>query len=253
VLFIIHDCNHALDEIVNVLEGSGLLSVAKDGEWLVLEGLGHKVGDNTAVIEGHFGAVRVENADDTDFQAVFTVVIHSEALSSTFTFIIAGALSNWIDIAPVVLGLRVLKRVPINFRSGGDEETGSATLGKTQHVHGTNKTSLNGLDWVVLVMDWRGRASQVEDLINFQEDWFDDVMADEFKVGAADEVSDIFLAASEEVIDADDMVASVDEEFAEVGADEAGTAGDEDTVAFHTGLGLDGWAITAIIALCRVN
>lgn len=249
VLFVIHHCNHALDEVLNVLEGSGLLTIAKDGEWLVLEGLSDKVGDDTAVIEGHFGAVCVEDTNDADFKAVFTVVVHSEALSSTFTFIIAGTLSNWVHIAPVFFSLRVLKRISVNFRSGGDEEAGSATLGKAQHVHSANETSLDGLDWVVLVMDWRGRASEVEDLINLEEDWLDDVMSDEFKVGAADEVSDIFLAASEEVVKADDMVATVDEEFTEVGADKAGTTSDEDTVAFHTGLGLDGWAITAFVAL----
>lgn len=253
VLLVIHHCNHALDEVVYILEGSGLLTIAKDGERLVLEGLSDKVRDNTAVIEGHFGAVCVEDTDNTDFKAVFTVVVHSEALSGTFAFIIAGTLANWVDIAPVVFSLRVLKRVSVNFRSGGDEEAGSAALGKAQHVHSTDETSLDSLDWVVLVMDWRGRASQVEDLIDFQEDRLDDVVADEFKVGAADEVSDIFLAASEEVINANDVVTTIDEEFTEVGAYKAGTTGDEDTVAFYARLGLDGWAITAFIALCELQ
>ena len=45
------------------------------------------------------------------------------------------------------------------------------------------------------------------DLVNLQEDGHDDVMADQLKVGIADQVRNVVLAACEEVVKADDLVA----------------------------------------------
>jgi hypothetical protein len=54
-------------------------------------------------------------------------------------------------------------------------------------------------------------------------------VADEFEIGAAVEVGDVAFPAGEEVVEADDFVAVAKEAIAEVGAEEAGAAGDEYT------------------------
>lgn len=83
------------------------------------------------------------------------------------------------------------------------------------------------------------RASQVVDLVDLEQDLLDDVVADELEVGPADEVGDVGSRAREEVVEADDVVSPFDEERAEVGADEAGAARDDDAIGLDAGLGLD--------------
>ena len=55
----------------------------------------------------------------------------------------------------------------------------------------------------------------------------DDVVADELEVALAEEVGDVRILAVLEVVDADDVVAGRDQPVAEVAAEEAGAAGDE--------------------------
>ncbi len=81
------------------------------------------------------------------------------------------------------------------------------------------------------------------DLINFQKNGLDDVMADELEIGLIQKVSDVVFASSEEVIKADDVIAAVDEVFAQVATYKSSSAGDQNTVAFHARLGLDRRAV----------
>ena len=63
-------------------------------------------------------------------------------------------------------------------------------------------------------MDGGSRACQVIDLINFQKNGFDDVMANELKISFIQKMSDVIFASGEEVIKADDVIATVDEVLA---------------------------------------
>ena len=56
-------------------------------------------------------------------------------------------------------------------------------------------------------------------------------MLDELEVAVA-QVGDVGQIAGEQVVDADDRVAAIEQRFAEVGADEAGGAGDDDACAW---------------------
>ena len=60
-----------------------------------------------------------------------------------------------------------------------------------------------------------------------QVDWH--VVAHDLEIGAAQKVSDVVLGAGEEVVHAQDVVAVLEESFAEVGAEEAGAAGDKNS------------------------
>ena len=86
---------------------------------------------------------------------------------------------------------------------------------------------LHRLDGVVLVVARRGGAGQVVDLVDFQEDRQRDVVADQFEVRLAQQVGDVRLLAGEEVVQADHVVAFVDQPLAEVRAEKAGPAGDQ--------------------------
>lgn len=53
-------------------------------------------------------------------QVVLSKIVKRQALCSTLALIIAAALANWIDIAPIRLSLRVLQGIAIHLQVAGD-------------------------------------------------------------------------------------------------------------------------------------
>ena len=56
-----------------------------------------------------------------------------------------------------------------------------------------------------LVVDGRGWAGEVVDLVHLQQDALRDVVAHHLKVGLANEVQHVLLAAREEIVQADHL------------------------------------------------
>jgi len=54
-------------------------------------------------------------------------------------------------------------------------------------------------------MDWGGRAGEVKDIINLKKDRLGDIVAYQLEVVLANQMCDIFLAPSEEIVQADDL------------------------------------------------
>jgi hypothetical protein len=100
------------------------------------------------------------------------------------------------------------------------------TLGQAQHVDGAVHAGLGGLHRVELVVDRRGRAGQVVDLVDLHVEREGDVVAHQLEVRVAEQVDDVVLGAGEEVVHAEHVVAVGDQALAEVRAEEAGAAGD---------------------------
>ena len=59
-----------------------------------------------------------------------------------------------------------------------------------------------------------------------------DIVLDELEVGIPRQVRDVGDVAREQVVDADDRVAALQQRLGQVGTDEAGCAGDDDSL-FH--------------------
>ena len=89
-------------------------------------------------------------------------------------------------------------------------------------------------------MPRRRRAGEVVDLVHLQPERLDDVVAEELEVGLREEVGDVGFLAREKVVDADHVVSQGDQPFAEVAAEEAGAASDEDPLEGRHGVGSGG-------------
>ena len=61
-------------------------------------------------------------------------------------------------------------------------------------------------------------------------------MTQQLEARMTDEVLDVALRAGEEIVEADDLVASLDQPLAQVRADKAGASGDEDRLAIDPAL-----------------
>ena len=76
-------------------------------------------------------------------------------------------------------------------------------------------------------------------LVDLEKDLLDNVVADQLEVRFSNKMRDVVFRAREEVIEADDVVSTLDQVGAEVGSHESGTARDDHAVGLDTGLGLD--------------
>ena len=76
-------------------------------------------------------------------------------------------------------------------------------------------------------MGRRGRAGEVVNLIDLEFVWIADIVPDQLKARISQQVLNIPLPSGEEIIEAEDLMPFVQEPFTEMGAEEAGTAGNE--------------------------
>lgn len=159
----VHKKDQSIDQVVDVLERSGLLAVTVNSHILTLERLDDKVRDNSAVVRVHSGTECVEDTSNTDLDIVLSHVAISEGLGNSLALVVAGSGTDTVDMAPVLLTLRVLFGVAVDLGRRGDEESRLGSLGKTQHIECTHERGLDGLDRVVLVVGRRGRASKMVD------------------------------------------------------------------------------------------
>ncbi len=87
---------------------------------------------------------------------------------------------------------------------------------------------LGRLHRVVLVVDRRGRARQIVDLVDLDVEREGHVVADELEVRVLQQVQDVALGASEQVVGADHLMPLRQQAVDQVRAEEAGAAGDKD-------------------------
>ena len=93
-------------------------------------------------------------------------------------------------------------------------------------------------------MDGAGGAGQVVDLVDLDIQRKGDVVAHELEAGVVEQVGDVVLGAGEEVVDAEHVVALGQQAVAQVAAQKAGAAGDEDALGgVVVALGHDGWVL----------
>jgi len=155
----------------------------------------------------HPGTVGVENPDHPDIDPVLAVIIEKEGLCATFSLIIARPYPDGIDISPVILLLRMDCRVAIDFAGGGLKDLGLDPLGNAQHVDSPHDVGLYGFDRVILIVDGGRGTGQIIYLIHFKEYGMNQVVAYQFKIGPADEMTDISLVAGKEIVQAEDFMA----------------------------------------------
>src|SRR5579863_4167874 len=114
--------------------------------------------------------------------------------------------------------------VAVHLASGGLQDFGTYTLRQAEHVNGAHDAGLSRLHWIVLVVNRRGRAGHVIDLVHLDIEREGDVVVHRLKMRVAGEVRDVDLAAGEVVVHTQHIVAITQQALAQVRAKEAGAA-----------------------------
>src|SRR3546814_21117092 len=95
-------------------EGARLASIAIPSERVPGQCLQHHVRHHPSIHGRKPRAISVETAGHTDSASRRAVIIESKRFRRSFAFIVAGARAGWIDIAEIILTLRLDLRDAIN-------------------------------------------------------------------------------------------------------------------------------------------
>jgi hypothetical protein len=78
-------------------------------------------------------------------------------------------------------------------------------------------------------VDRRSRTRKVIDLIDLEKDRLGDIVPDQLKMMVVEQIRDILLAASEEIIETNNVVALREQSFTKMRANKPGTAGNKNS------------------------
>ena len=140
-----------------------------------------------------------EDAGNLDLQPALAVIVEEQGFGAALALVVAGADADRIDVAPIILGLRMDRGVAIYFAGRGLENADSKALGEAEQVDRAMDRRLGRLDGIVLVMDRRGGTGEVVDFVDFDEQREGDVVAHQLEFRVGEEVRDIGLVAGEEI------------------------------------------------------
>ena len=216
------------DQVVDVAERPRLAAVAEDRDRPVGQRLAQEGRDRAAVVRAHPRAVRVEDPHDRRVDALLAVVGHRQRLGVALGLVVDAARADRVDVAPVVLGLRVDLRVAVDLARRGEQEAGAVRLGQAERVVRAVRADLQRVQRQAQVVDRRRRRGEVVDEVDrlVDEVRLDDVALEEHELGHAD-VLDVAQRPRLEVVDADDAVAAAQELVAQVRPQEARATGHE--------------------------
>lgn len=226
----IHEPDKAFNHVVYVAEGARLTTFAVDGDGFPFKSLDDEVGDDAAIIGMHARPIGVEDAGDADIELVLAVIVEEQRFCAALAFVVAATRADGIDVAPVAFALRMDGRVAIDLAGRGLEDARAQALGQAEHVDGTMHTGLGGLDRIVLVMNGRGRAGQVENAVDLEIHREGNVVAQELEARVAVQMLDVTLGSSEEVVEADDLITAFEQTVDEVRTQKARPTSNEDAL-----------------------
>jgi len=103
----IHERCQPSHKVADIAKGPRLLAAPINGQRLAGNCLNDKIGYDPTVCGLHARAVSVENPDHPRIHAMSTQEVEAKRFSRPFSFIVASAGPGAIDIAPVVLPLRM--------------------------------------------------------------------------------------------------------------------------------------------------
>jgi hypothetical protein len=193
--------------------------------------LGAEGGDHAAVFEAHAGPVRVEDARDAGLDASVPVVRHHERLGVPLGLVVHTPRADRVDVAPIRLDLGVHRWIAVDLGCRRHQEAGAVPERQVEQRSRAVTARIQRLERQLEVVDRRRRRGQVVDAIDLGGDVepATDVGLYEREAPVPRQVCDVARIPRDEVVDRDDVVSVREQSIDEVGPDEAGAAGDDDT------------------------
>ena len=221
--------DEAAHEVGDEAQAARLGPVAVDGEGLATQGLDDEVGDHSPIARGETWPVGIENTHHAHGELVVTVVGVRNRFAEALGFVVDRARTRGIDVAPVVLGLRVNERIAVHLRGRGHHERGprikrhieraaSALAAHGQSGEGASEVGRRR----------RGRGEVVHDVeLAVHVDVLRDVTEQKLHSPGGDGGLEVAAGAGGEIVDHDDVMRRGREGVDEVRTDETRATRDE--------------------------
>ena len=153
--------------------------------------------------------------------------VHQDGLGDALAFVVAGALAGAVDVAPVVLRLRVHQRIAVDLRRAGVDDPDPRLARLLDEADGADGAGGDGGVGIGLVVEGRRRAREVEDDLGVGGQPLAHVADLQVEVRVATDALEVRQVAGHQVVEPDHLVAFREQPLHEVRADEAGGSGHE--------------------------
>ncbi len=150
-----------------------------------------------------------------------------EGLAVTLGLVVHRPRSDRVDVAAILLALRMLEGVAVDLGGAREEQPRAVTRRELEQTLGAAPVHAERCDRVAAVGDRAGGTRQMKDPVDSRKrrQGLGYIMVDERKSLIAEQMRDIGHAAGDEVVDTRHRVAIVEQSFAQVRADETGAPG----------------------------
>ena len=130
------------------------------------------------------------------------------------------------------------QRVAIDFGGRGEQEGRLLGARQAEAVVGAQRAHLERLDRQLEIVDRARRRCEVQHVVDRlgEEERLADVVLDEGEVLATAQMLDVAQAAGDQVVDADDAAALLEQAFTQMRAEKAGAARDQRGATAHFAL-----------------
>ena len=152
--------------VVDVAERAGLRAVAVDRERLAVDRLREEVRDDAPVGRSQPRSVRVEDAHDRRVEVVEPVVRHRQRLGEPLRFVVHRARPGRVDVAVVVLALRVHVRVAVDLARRRDEEPRVVFAREVERAARAERADVHRLERHLEVLGRARRAGEVQHAVD---------------------------------------------------------------------------------------
>ena len=163
-------------------------------------------------------------------QVVEAAVGRRQRLREPLRLVVDRARRVRVDVAVVRLGLRVHVGIAVDLARRREQEAGVVREREVERAARAERADVDRLERDREVLGRARRAREVQHAVDVavDRDLVAHVGADEREARVLGEVRDVLEPARRQVVDRDDLVAAREERVAEVRADEAGSARDDD-------------------------
>ena len=114
-----HKRYEPVDQVVHITKRARLLAIAINGDVFAAQGLHDEIRHHASIVGMHTRTIGVEQACHANVEAILAMVIEKQSFGAALAFVVARARADGIDVAPIIFGLRVHRRVAIHFRCRG--------------------------------------------------------------------------------------------------------------------------------------
>src|ERR1035438_6928232 len=111
-------------------------------------------------------AIGVEDAHQVGIHPAIAVISHHQRLGIPLGLVVNRAGADRVYVAPIILWLRMLKRIAVALRGGGVQKTGVILRRDLKSIFDSHRPHAQRLDPQPKILWGAGRGSQVENVIH---------------------------------------------------------------------------------------